>query len=325
MQRREFLALVAGLASTGVLSSHVQAQRNPVIGFLNTASREPAEPFLAAFRKGLGKVGFTEGQNVAIEYRWAEGQYGRLDALAADLVRQNPAVIAATGGTVAAKVVKTLTSTIPILFIAGFDPVYEGLVASINKPAGNATGVAVYTAELGKKRFEMLQLLVPGRPIAMLVNPDAASTALEIKDAQTAADALGFSLIVIEARHDDDIRNAFEIAVSRKAAVQVSADSFFTSRRTAIVELAAYHRLPACYPWPQYVDAGGLISYGANLAWAYEQNGVYAARILKGEKPGDLPVQLPTIFETTINLRTAKAMSIDIPQRLLVTAERVIE
>jgi putative ABC transport system substrate-binding protein len=293
---------------------------------LNTASRQPAEPFLAAFRRGLSKSGFAEGQNVAIEYRWAEGQYGRLEALATDLVRQNPAVIAATGGTVAARVAKTVTSTIPILFIAGFDPVHEGLVASINRPAGNATGVAVYSAELGKKRFEMLQQLVPGRAIAMLVNPDAASTALEIKDAHTAADVLGFSLIVVEARHDDDIRTAFETAVRRKAsAVQVSADSFFTSRRATIVTLAAHHQLPGCYPWPQYVEAGGLISYGANLAWAYEQTGIYAARILKGEKPGDLPVQLPTIFETAINLRTAKTLAISIPQGLLVAAETIIE
>ncbi len=225
----------------------------------------------------------------------------------------------------AAKAAKAVTSTIPVLFIAGFDPVQEGLVASINRPGGNATGVGVYTAELGKKRLAMLQQIVPGRALAMLVNPGATSSAVEVQDAEYAAKILNFQLIILKAQTDDEIKKSFDEAVSRGAAgLLISADSFFTSRRAEIVALAAHHRLPACYPWPQYVDAGGLISYGTNLTWAYEQIGVYAGRILKGDKPSDLPVQLPTSFETAINLKTAKAMAITIPPMLLVGAD-VIE
>jgi len=283
-------------------------------------------PLLDVFRKALGAADFVEGRNLGIEYRWAEGQYDRLEPLAAELVRRNPILIAATGGTVAGKAVKAVTSTVPILFIAGFDPVKEGLVASINRPGGNLTGVAVYTAELGKKRLEMLQQIVPGRPIGILVNPDAASTAVEIKDAEDAAKLLGFQLIIVKARLDDEIKNAFGEAVSGgAAALLISADSYFTSRRVQIVVLAAHHRLPVCYPWPQYVEAGGLISYGTNLAWAYEQIGVYAGRILKGERPENLPVQLPTKFETAINLQTAKALAITMPPLLMVGAEKIIE
>jgi putative ABC transport system substrate-binding protein len=326
MRRRDFITLVGGVALTSPVSALAQGQTVPLIGFLNPASSGPATPLLEAFRKALSVAGYVEGQNIAIEYRWAEGQYDRLETYAADLVRRNPVLIAATGGTVAAKAVKAVTSTIPVLFIAGFDPVKEGLVASINRPGGNATGVGVYTAELGKKRLAMLQQIAPGRSLAMLVNPDANSTAVEIEDAGVAAKLLGFQLIILKARHDDDIKNAFGEAISGGAgALLISADSFFTSRRAEIVALAARHRLPVCYPWPQYVDAGGLISYGTNLLWAYEQIGAYAGRILKGERPDNLPVQMPTIFETAINLKTAKALAITIPPLLLVGAQKIIE
>ena len=267
-----------------------------------------------------------EGRNLTIEYRWAEGEYSRLESLAVDLVRRKAVLIAATGGTVAAKAVKAVTSTIPVLFIAGFDPVQEGLVASINRPGGNATGVGVYTAELGKKRLAMLQQIVPGRAMAMLVNPGATSTAVEVQDAEDAAKLLGFELIILRAQTDDEIKTSFDDAMkSGVAALLISADSYFTSRRAEIVTLAAHHRLPVCYPWPQYVDAGGLISYGTNLVWAYEQIGAYAGRILKGDKPDNLPVQLPTVFETTINLKTARELNIIIPPVLLVGVARVIE
>jgi ABC-type uncharacterized transport system substrate-binding protein len=333
MNRRDFIALVAG--ATSVTAFRAQAQprsaptvvrATPIVGFLNTTSPELVGPLLAAFRSALSSAGYEDGQTVAIHSRWANGQYDRLEALTAELVRLNPAVIAATGGTVAGKAAKAVTSTIPVLFIAGFDPVHEGLVASVNRPGGNATGVAVYTAELGKKRLAMLQELAPGRTIFMLVNPDASSTALEIRDAQDAARRLDARLIILVARSDREIEEAFNQTAGRGGgALLVSADSFFTSRHAQIVTLAARHGLPACYPWPNYVEAGGLMSYGTNLTWAYEQIGVYAGRILKGDKPSDLPVQLPTAFTTTINLKAAKALQLPIPRSLELGADRVIE
>jgi len=326
MRRRDFIALLGGAASAVSFGLRAQAQATPVIGFLNTTSRERVSPLLTAFRKGLSGAGYVEGRNVTIEYRWAEGHYDRLEALTTDLLRLNPAVIATTGGTVAGKAAKAVTSTTPVLFIAGFDPVHEGLVERINRPGGNATGVAVYSAELGQKRLEILQKLVPGRTVLMLVNPKASSTPLEIKDAQDAARLLGFTLIIREAENEREIEEAFsEAARHRATALFVSADSLFTSLHPQIVAAATRHALPGCYPWPQYVDAGGLISYGASLTWAYEVIGEYAARILKGEKPGDLPVQLPSKFSTTINLKTAKILQIEIPLPMQVSADRVIE
>jgi putative ABC transport system substrate-binding protein len=327
VKRRDFIAFAGGAIFAAPFGAVGQPLPLPIVGFLNTTSSGPAAaPLLDAFRKGLAGMGYIEGKTVAIEYRWAEGQYDRLEALATDLVRRKATVIAATGGTVAAKAAKTITSTTPILFIAGFDPVREGLVASINRPGGNATGVGVYTAELGRKRLAMLHQLVPGRSLAMLVNPESISTAVEIKDAQEASRVLDFELIVLEAKTEREIENAFSQGVSRgAAALLVSADSFFTSRRAEIVQLAAHHALPVCYPWPQYTAAGGLISYGTNLTWAYEQIGSYAGRILKGDKPENLPVLLPDKFELTINLKTAKSLAISIPPILLVGADRVIE
>jgi putative ABC transport system substrate-binding protein len=327
MNRRVFITLLGGAAVAWPFAARAQQPTMPVIGFLNTTSPGPLAPLLAAFRQALNNAGHVEGRNVAIEYRWAEGQYDRLPALAADLVRRNVAVIVATGGTVAGQVAKATTTTIPILFIAGFDPVQEGLVASINRPGGNATGVAVYTAELGKKRLELLRELVPGvAKIAMLVNPHSISTGIETKDLEEATRASGVQLLVLEARADSDLEKAFAEAANQGAgALLVSADSFFTSRREQIVALAARHALPASYPWPQYAQVGGLMSYGSSLIWAYQQIGLYASRILKGAEPNDLPVQQPTRFGMVINLNTAKALGLDVPPTLLAIADEVIE
>jgi putative ABC transport system substrate-binding protein len=326
MKRRDFIALVGGLASAASVRALAQPQVIPVVGFLNTGWPGPAAPLLAAFRNALAAAGYVEGRNIAIEYRWAEGRYQRLEALAAELVSANVAVIAATGGTVAAKAARAATSRIPVLFIAGFDPVREGLVDSINRPGGNATGVGVYTAELGKKRLEMLHYLVKRDTIAMLVNPNAVSTAAEIKDARDFAADRRLTLIVLEAATDREIERGFAEAVARGAnALLVSADSFFTSERVRIVDLATRHKIPVCYPWPQYIEAGGLMSYGTNLVWAYEQVGIYTARILKGDKPGELPVVFPTVFQTIINLKVAKELGLAVPADAVITADQVIE
>ena len=327
MRRRDFLALLGSMAAAGSLRAEAQTPAMPVIGFLNSASPGPAATLVAAFRHGLNKAGYVEGQNVAIEYRWAEGQYDRLRGMASDLVRRNVSLIAATGGLVVAQAAKEATSTIPVLFIAGFDPVREGLAASINRPGGNATGVSVYTAELGPKRLGLLRELLPNVvKIAMLVNPGSISTEIERKDLEEATRGTGLQLLVLEASAEGDLEKAVNDAVNQGAgALIVSADAFFTSRRSQIVALAAQYALPASYPWLQYAEAGGLISYGPNLTWAYEQIGVYASRILKGAKPEDLPVQLPTTFEMVINLKTAKALGLSIPPFVLARADRVIE
>ena len=327
MRRRDFLALLGSMAAAGSLRAEAQTPAMPVIGFLNSASPGPAATLVAAFRHGLNKAGYVEGQNVAIEYRWAEGQYDRLRGMASDLVRRNVSLIAATGGLVVAQAAKGATSTIPVLFIAGFDPVREGLAASINRPGGNATGVSVYTAELGPKRLGLLRELLPNVvKIAMLVNPGSISTEIERKDLEEATRGTGLQLLVLEASAEGDLEKAVNDAVNQSAgALIVSADAFFTSRRSQIVALAAQYALPASYPWLQYAEAGGLISYGPNLTWAYEQIGVYASRILKGAKPEDLPVQLPTTFEMVINLKTAKALGLSIPPFVLARADRVIE
>jgi putative ABC transport system substrate-binding protein len=306
MRRREFITLIGGAVATWPAVAHAQQPAVPVIGFLNSVSPGPAAPLTATFRQALAKQGYVEGRNVAIEYRWAEGHYDRLPGMAADLARRDVAVIVATGGLVSAKAAKAATSTIPIVFIAGRDPVQEGLVTSIARPGGNATGVSIYSAELGKKRLELLREIVPTTKIAMLVNPGSVSTNIEITDLQEGIRSPDLELVVVEASTDAELDLAFEAATRRGVgALMVSADSFFTSRRDRIVALAARYRLPASYPWPQYAEVGGLISYGATLIWAYDQMGLYASRILKGAKPNDLPVQLPTKYELVINLKTA--------------------
>jgi putative tryptophan/tyrosine transport system substrate-binding protein len=325
MRRREFITLLGGAVAWPV-AARAQRAAMPVIGFLNSTSPGPAAPLVTAFREALGRQGYVEGRNLAIEYRWAEGHYERLPGMAADLVNRNVALIAASGGVVTAKAAMSATSNVPIVFIAGFDPVREGLVTSIARPTGNATGVNVYSAELGKKRLELLREIVAANRIGFLVNPGSISTNIEITDLQENTRDPDLQLVVLEARTDADLDHAFEEAVRRDVgALIVSADSFFTSRRNQIVALAARHNLPASYPWPEYAEAGGFLSYGTTLIWAYDRIGLYASRILKGAKPADLPVQLPTTFEMVINLRTARALGITVSPFVLARADRVIE
>jgi putative ABC transport system substrate-binding protein len=327
MKRREFIKLLSGTTVMWPLRTRAQTSTVPVVGFLNSTSPGPAAVLAASFLQALEKAGFVEGQNVALEYRWADGKYERLPALAADLIRRKVAVIAATGGLVAAQAAEAATKTIPILFIAGFDPIREGLVSNLNHPGGNATGVSVYTAELGRKRIDLLRKLLPTiSKVAILVNPGSISTAIEKKDLEEAASIIDLQLLFVGAASDSEFEKAFSEAVDQKAnALIVSADPFFTSRRDQIVALAAHHALPASYPWSQYTHNGGLMSYGPSLAWAYGQIGAYAGDILRGAKPSDLPVQLPTEFRMSINLKVAKSLSIVVPAELLAVADEVIE
>jgi putative ABC transport system substrate-binding protein len=299
----------------------------PSIGFLSSGSPRTFGKFIAAFHEGLGEQGYVEGHNVWIDYHWAEGHYSDLDALATDLVRNQVTLIAATGGVVSAKAAKRATTAIPIVFVVGFDPVQLGLVASINKPGGNATGASVYTTELAAKRLSILSELVPGiRTIGILVNPGSATTERETKDTIAAAQRLGRPIAVFKATTESEIDAALASAAQQQVgALLVSADPLFTIRRVQLVALAARHALPTVYPWREFVEAGGLMSYGTELTWAYRQIGLYSGRILKGTKPSDLPVMLPTRYDLIINLKTAKALALNVPPKLLALADEVIE
>jgi putative tryptophan/tyrosine transport system substrate-binding protein len=318
MRRREF---ISGLGASLAAPRAARAQQPPVpvIGFLSSGSPGPFAQMLAAFHQGLRDGGYVEGQNVAIEYRWAEGHYDRLSTLAADLVRRRVAVIAATGGTPSARAAKAATTTIPILFVAA-DPVHDGLVASLNRPGGNATGVSVFSAELAPKRLQLLRELVPkAGKIVVLTNPASMDDAEAIKHA-------GLPLLTITVEAESDFEPAFVQAAQQGVeALLVTADPFFNSRRARIVALAARHSLPAAYPWREYVEAGGLMSYGTSLTGTYRQVGQYASRVLKGDKPAELPVMQPIKFELVINLITAKALGLTVPETLLATADEVIQ
>jgi putative ABC transport system substrate-binding protein len=298
----------------------------PVVGFLDPSSLEKYAPFVAAFRKGLNEAGFVEGRNVAIDFRWAEGQYERLPVMAADLVRHQVAVIVATGVT-ASLAAKAATARIPIVFNTGGDPVKFGLVASLNRPERNVTGVASLGKILVAKQFELLHELAPkADAVAFLVNPNNAVAALDTSDVQAAADALGKKLIVVKAATEDDIDAAFTAAVEQRAgALVMQTDPFFLSRRDQIVELAARHILPSIYYLRDFAVAGGLMSYGTSLSGALRLVGEYTGRILKGEKPGDLPVQQSVKTEFVINLKTAKALNLTVPSTLITRADEVIE
>jgi putative tryptophan/tyrosine transport system substrate-binding protein len=294
--------------------------------FLNGASHAGYAPMVAAFRRGLQELGYIEGQNVAIEFRWAEGQYDRLPALATDLVRRQATVIAATS-TPAAQAAKAVTSSTPIVFTTGADPVELGLVASLNRPGGNVTGVSFLVNELTAKQLEVLHQTIPREgSIGFLVNPAFANAASQMREAQNAAHALGHQLVVLTARTESEIDAAFATLVQQRARGLVTiSDPFLNSRRDQLVALAAHHSLPALYPVRDYVVAGGLMSYGSSITDAYRQVGDYTGRILKGEKPADLPVMRPTKLELAINLKTAKALGLDLPPTLLALADEVIE
>jgi putative ABC transport system substrate-binding protein len=326
MNRRELL-LVLGGALTAAHALRAQQKAVPVIGWLSSASPGPFAPFVAAFRQGLSEAGYVEGQNVAIEYLWAEGHYDRLPALAAELVGRNVDVIATSGGTSPALAAKSATLTIPIVFETGADPVEKGLVASFARPGGNLTGISILTAALMPKRFELLSEMVPqAKMIVLLANPNNLAAERMMRDVQEAARARGVQLQILKAGAEDEFETAFAALVHLHAgALLVGNDPFFSSRREELVALAARHAVPAMYEWREFTAAGGLISYGTSFAAVNRQVGIYAGRILKGAQPADLPVQQPTTFELVINLKTAGALGLAVPPSILARADEVIE
>jgi ABC-type uncharacterized transport system substrate-binding protein len=326
MIRRDFLTILGG-AAAWPLVAHAQQPPGPVIGFLSSGSQSAFAGLERAFREGLQQQGFIHGSNVRIEDRWAEGRYSDLPKLADELVQHRVDLIAATGGVVSAQAAVKATTSIPIVFIVGFDPVKLKLVKSFNAPGGNATGVNIFTTELAIKRLELLKDLLPRIDnVAILVNPGSVTTDIEIDESRQAAHHFDLKFRVFEARTESALETAFaDAARNHIGALLVSADPFFTARRHQIVALAARSGLPAMYPLPVYVDAGGLVSYGTKLTWAYRQVGIYAGRILKGAKPTELPVQLPTEFDLALNLKAAKALNMTIPTSALVRANHVVE
>ena len=332
MKRREFIALLGGAAAAPPLVwplvARAQQASMPVIGFLHSASAAAFAAPLAAFRKGLSEAGYVEGQNVAVAYRWAEGQNDRLPALAAELARQRVAVIATPGSTATTLAAKAATATIPIVFSIGTDPVKLGLVASLNRPGGNATGISDFGVEIAAKRLGLLHELLPtATRFGVLVNPDNPYlTESFVTELQTAASAIERQIEVVTASTNGDIDTAFATLIKKRAdALLISPDPLFVTRRVQLITLAVRHALPALYHRRELPEAGGLMSYGSDLSDQFRQTGVSVGRILKGEKPAEMPVQLPTRFEFVINLQTAKTIGIEIPATLLSLADEVIE
>jgi len=326
MKRRAFISLLGGVVAAWPLTARAQQPAMPVIGFLNGASPDGYAPYVAAFRQGLKEAGYVDGQNATIEYRWAEGHYDRLPALAADLIQRKVTVIAATT-TPAAQAAKAATSTVPIVFTTGGDPIKLGLVASLNRPGANVTGVSNLLVELGSKQLGLLRELVPPTTaIATLMNPNFSGTESQLGDVEAAARMLGLQLIVLRASTDREIDIAFAtMAQQGGGALVLGVDPFFLERRDHIVTLAARHAIPAIYPVRDFAVAGGLMSYGTDFADSYRQAGIYAGRIVRGEKPADLPVQRSTKFEFVINFKTAKVLGLAVPNAMQLLADEVIE
>jgi putative ABC transport system substrate-binding protein len=326
VRRREFIALT-GSTVAWPLTAWAQQPAMPVIGYLSSRSSADGAAMVAAFRRGLNENGYVEGQNVAIQYRWAEDEYDRLPGLAADLTTRQVAVIAATGGEPTVFAAKAATSTIPIVFSSGADPVKLGLVASLNRPGGNATGVSLIVAELEAKRLGLLRDLVPTPgAIAVLINPDMPNAETQMKEVQASARAIGQQVHILHAASDRGFDDAFAALVQQRAvALLVTADPFFTSRREQLVAMAARHAIPAIYSHRDFAATGGLIAYGPSFADAYRQMGIYVGKILKGAKPADLPVVQSIKFELVINLKTAKVLGLTLPSGLLSIADEVIE
>jgi putative ABC transport system substrate-binding protein len=327
MRRRHFLGLMSGAAVTLPLAARAQQPAMPVIGYLSSRSSGESADLVAAFNKGLGEAGYVDGQNVAVDYRWGEGQYDRLPEMAADLVRRGVSVMVTTGGTPAALAAKAATSTIPIVFAIGGDPVKDGLVESFSRPGGNATGISVLAATPESKRLGLLHEMVPSaKVVGVLINPNHPVAEAPEQELRSAAGTIGQRLHIAYAKNEVELESALETLVRKQAdALLVSSDPFFDTRRDRIIAFVAEHRIPAVYQFRQYAVAGGLMSYGVSLPDGYRQAGNYAGQVLKGAKPADLPVFQLTRFEFVINLKTAKALGLEVPAMLIARADEVIE
>ena len=326
MKRREVITLIGGTVAWP-FGVRAQQQPMPVIGFLNSASPQAWENYVAGFRAGLKEAGYVDGQNVTIEFRWAEGHYDRLPGMAADLVRRKVAVLVSTGGEPSVLAAKAATTTIPIVFTSGIDPIQAGFVSSLSRPGGNITGVNLFVSTIESKRLGLLRALVPGvKLIAVILNPKRQDYARQKRDVEEAAYAIGQQIHLLSASNESEIDAAFATAAQlHVGAMLVGADPFLNSQRNKIVALAALRAIPAIYEQREHALAGGLMSYGTNVSEGYRQAGIYAGRILKGEKPGDLPVVQLTKFEFVINLKTAKALGIEVPPNLSAEADEIIE
>jgi putative ABC transport system substrate-binding protein len=325
MRRRDFITTIAGSTLAWPLAA--RAQQKPVIGFLNSGSADAYPDRLIAFHQGLRKLGYIEGKNIVIDYRWALGEYDRLPAFAAEFVERHVSVLIATGGEPAALAAKAATSTIPIVFAIGGDPIKLGLVASYNRPGGNATGANILAAEMDGKRVGLLHEMMPAAVhVGLLLNPNFPAYATQLNELQQAATIINLQVEILRANTDADIEAAFNFASRKRLEVLVlTASPFFDTRRDKLIGLAAAHALPTMYHFREFAVAGGLMSYGVSIPHIYRQIGVYAGRILNGDNPADLPVQQPTSFELVINLKTARTLGIEVPPTLLARADEVIE
>jgi len=327
MRRRKFLSLLGGSVGLASTIARAQARALPTIGFLNSASPDTYAFNAGAFRDGLRETGFVDGQNVTIAYRWASGDYSRLPALAMELARANVAVIAATGDIASARAARAATTTIPIVFTVGSDPVHFGLVASLSRPDGNSTGITLFSSTLSAKRLELLREVAPAATVvALLMNPANPNVDSDIRAAEEAARTLGRQTVTVNAGSPDAFDAAFEQAAQKRAgALLVASDPMFLAQRDRLTALAARKGIPVMYWAREFAEAGGLISYGTSITWMYHEAGIYCGKILKGARPADLPILQPSKFEMLVNLKTAKSLGLTIPQSVLLRADEVIQ